>query len=80
MGRRTFVIAATQEDGRAWCPRGGVKPYAKSTVIVSRPMHLAGVPIRPEDRVVYVPSVRLLKTEVVEAVLLSQRKGRPRET
>lgn len=76
MGRRTFVIARTQEDGRAWCDRNGVKPYAKSTTIVSRPMHLAGVPIRSEDLVVWVPGSAVgLSDALVDAVNVSARKS-----
>jgi hypothetical protein len=46
---RTFVLAANRDDAIAWCRKNRVKPYAKSTIILTTALACRGHEYREGD-------------------------------
>lgn len=49
---RTFILAMNRDDAIAWCRENDVKPYAKSTIILTTALACRGHEYRDGDGVV----------------------------
>lgn len=65
---RTFVAAATHEAAVDWCRANGVRPFASTTLVVTRSSLLRGHVIREGDRIVVLPGT---SEPVVEGLFIA---------
>jgi hypothetical protein len=47
---RSFILATSRPDAIAWCRRVGIKPYAKSTIILTTALACRGHEYREGDK------------------------------
>lgn len=71
--QRTFIIGGTYAEARRWCQDNGVQPFAHTTKIVTTPLSVRGMTIRPEDRVVWYDGP--IDERLIENVRIAQMSG-----
>ncbi len=76
--RRNFILASSRAEAIAWCRENTIKPYAKSTIILTTALACRGHEFREDDTAYNLGWSRELADEW-QNVIASYQKAHPWE-
>lgn len=70
MNSHIFIVGGTFNEAVRWCRNNGVKPFARTTHILTTGDSVRGLTIHPQDRILWHEGV--VDERIIENILIAQ--------